>query len=128
HLLCGICPNRRVGAGEGAVLEDRMIEEVCRGHGGFDVPIGQGLLEVAEDLVALRGGRTKWNDIVVVELEAVTIALGQAADRLKGGKLGAGHVAKRIPAAVLQAPAAEREFVLLGRCVKVRWHGMSLEQ
>src|SRR5262249_22932162 len=81
-----------------------------------------------EDVVGVGGGWTKWNDIVVVEVEPVTIALGQAADRLKGGQLRPGRVAERIAAAVLQAPDAEGEFVLLGRCVKVRWHGMSLEQ
>ena len=70
-------------------------------------------------LVALRGRRPIGDDVVVVKFEAVTIALGQAADTLQGAQLRPGLFAEGVAAAVLQAPDAEGEPVFFGRSVEV---------
>jgi hypothetical protein len=50
-----------------------------------------------------------------VELEAIAVSLGQAADALQSGQLRPGLIAERIAAAVLQTPDAKSELVLFGR-------------
>ena len=100
-----------------------MIEEVGGRHRGLDAPVADGLLDVADDLIALAGAGAEGDDVVVVELEAVAVALGQALDALQGRQFRPRLIAERIAAAVLQAPDAEGELVFLGRCVKVRRHG-----
>jgi len=82
-LLGGIGPDGRIRTGECTVLEDRVVEEVGRGHRRLDAPIGESLLQVAENLVALGGGGIERDQVIVVELEAVAVALGQAANALQ---------------------------------------------
>ena len=55
HLLRRVQAHGRVGAGEGAVLEDGMIEGVGGGHRGLDAPVADGFLDVADNLIALGG-------------------------------------------------------------------------
>src|SRR5262249_61001292 len=71
-------------------------------------------------------GGAEGHDVVVVELEAVAVALGQAADALQGRQLGPGLIAERVPATVLQAPDAEGKLVFLGGRVEMGWHVDSL--
>ena len=123
HLLRGVQPDGRVGAGEGAVLEDGMIERVGRGHRGLDAPVADGFLHVAEDLIALGGAGGEGEDVVVVKLEAVAVALRQSLDALQGGQFRPGLIAERIAAAVLQTPDAKGELVFFRRSVNVRRHG-----
>ena len=121
-LLGSEGPDGGIGAGEGAVLEDGMIEQVGRGHGGLDAPVADRFLDVLQDLVALPGIGAEGDDVVVMKLEAVAVALGQPADALQGRQLGARLIAERIAAAVLQAPEAEGELVLLGGREKMGRH------
>src|SRR5205807_2929922 len=104
------------------VLEDRMIEIVRRGHRGFNAPVANRPLEVATNLVALGSRRAEGDDVVVVELEAVTIPLGQPLDAFHCREFRSSLVAKRITAAVLQAPQAKGKLVVPRRRVIVGWH------
>src|SRR5262249_17802524 len=107
-----------VRAGKGAVFEHGVIKEIGGSHGRFDTPIADGLLEIAQKLVALGRGSIEGDHIVVVKLEAVAIALGQAADALESAELGTSLVAERIPATILKTPDAEGKLVKL--CGSVR--------
>jgi len=116
HLLRGEQAHGGVGAGEGAVLEHGMVVERVRGgHRGLDAGVGHHLLDVAHNAVALAGAGGEGDDVVVVELEAVALALGQSLDAFESGQFRARLIAERIAPAILQAPDAEGELVFFRR-------------
>src|SRR5262249_29182494 len=119
HLLAGEGADRRVGAREGAVLEDWVVKQVRGSHGGLDAPVAERLLDVPQDLVALRRGRAEGEKVVVVKFKAVAVALGQAADTFERTQLRPGLLAERVAAAVLQAPNPEGEPILFRGGIKV---------
>ena len=76
-----------------------------------------------ENLVALGGAGGERKDVVVVELEAVAIALGETLNAVDGRQFRPGLVAERVAAPILEAPDAEGELILLGRGEVVGRHG-----
>ena len=112
RLLQGVGAHPRVVGGEGAVLESGVAEEVGGGHGDHDPGVGQGLLEVLDDLVALGRRGVDRHEVVVVEVDAVGPHLGQQVDDLDRREHRAHRLAEGVAAGVADRPEAERELVL----------------
>ena len=111
HLLDGVRPHPGVVAGERTILEHRVAEEV-RGGGraqdarGFHRPLG-----FIDDRPLLGRRRVHRPQVVIVVLEAVDVALAEAADSLDAAQGRPRLGAERVTAAVHDRPEAKREFV-----------------
>jgi hypothetical protein len=96
-----------------------MIEIIGGCHGCFNVVVSHAFFNACNNRVALGGGGSKRNDVIVVEFEAVAISICKAFDTIQSGNFGACLVAKRISTPVLKAPNAKSEFVFFYRCIKM---------
>ena len=109
--------------GEGAVLEDRVAEQVRGEHGRDHAGLLEGLLE-APDVLRARGiVRAEGDEVVVVEGDAPGAQLGQAIDGLDGVHVRPGGVTEGIAGLPPDGPEAEAELV--GGCGLVVGHRSS---
>ena len=111
-LLQGIGAHLRVIAGEGAILEDRVAEQVGGRHGHDQPGIRQRLAEVLFDRFGFGGRGVDGDQVVVVEVDAIGADFAEQVDQLGGGFVGAGGGAKGVGAAIADRPQAKGEFVL----------------
>lgn len=79
HLPQGVAPHVAVVAGEAAVLEDRVGEQVRGGHRDLQTGLRQRLPETLDGLVPVR---LDGQQVVVVEGDTVRTELGEAVDAL----------------------------------------------
>ena len=101
----------RVVAGEGAVLEDRIGEEIGRRHRDNQAVVLQRLLEILDDLIALRRGVDR-DQVVVVKVDAIGADFAEQIADLRRRELLAHRPAERVAADVADRPEAEGEFQL----------------
>ena len=78
----------------------------------------EGLLELLDDGIALVGGGSEGDEVVVVEVDAVGPELSEFADSLWRGDGGADGGAEGVGAGVADGPEAERELIGLLRRVR----------
>ena len=114
RLLQGIRPHFRVVAGERAIFESRMGEEVGGRHRDDEARVFQRFFEVFDNLLALSSRGINRHEVVVVEVDAVCADLSQKVDDFDGRERLAHRMPKRIAANVAHRPQAEGEFVLGG--------------
>src|SRR5207248_1777413 len=69
-LLHGVSTHLRIVSGKRAVAEDRLVEEVDRGHRHDETMLSTGRFELAHDAVALRGRGINRHEVVIVEVDA----------------------------------------------------------
>ncbi len=119
RLLQRVGPHARVVRGEGAVLERRVAEQVGGGHRHHDPRVGERLLEVLDDLVALGSARVDRHEVVVVEVDAVGAHLAEQVHDLDRAQHRPHRLAERVAPRVADRPQAERELVLGLGCVGV---------
>ncbi len=98
-----------VVAGEAAVLEHRVGEQVGGRHRHLEAGVGQGLLEVLDRLVAVR---LHGEQVVVVEGHAIGPKLGQLVHGLDGVERGPGRVTELVARLPADSPQPECELVL----------------
>jgi alanine racemase len=131
-FLDGIGADLGVVAGERAVFEDRIAEEVGGGHGDEKAVGIEGLFEIPDDLIALGACGVDGDEVVVVEIDAVRADLAEEVANLDGRKLGADGPTERIAADVADGPQAKGEFqfriglVLVGHIEKSWKRGTAL--
>ena len=110
-LLQGIGAHLGVVAGEGAILEDRVAEQVGGRHRHDQAGLGQRLAEVLLDRFRFGGGGVDRDQVVVVEVDAVGADFAQQVDQLGRG-LGLAHWRRQTGrAAIADRPQAKGEFV-----------------
>src|SRR5262249_42173812 len=101
--------------GEGAVLEDRIGEEVSGGHRHLQVVIGERLLELSDNALAIPGRGVDRPQVVVVEVDAVGAELGELLHAAHRRDPLADRLSERIAAGVAEGPETEGELVALLR-------------
>ena len=104
--------NLRVDARERSVAEHRIAEQVRRRHRNLQPRLLERRLEVLHDLVALGRGRVARNEIVVVQVHAISAELGELVDDLHGAYLRPRRFAEGIASGIAHGPQAEGEVVL----------------
>ena len=112
----------RVVRREGTVAEDRIAEQVRRGHRHDEAGGIERLLEVRDDLVAFVRARVDRHEVVVVQVHAPRAHLGQELDELDGGEHLARGVPERVEARVTDGPQPEGEPVVRPGFVRHRRH------
>jgi hypothetical protein len=111
RLLQGEGAHAGVVAREGAVLEDRIAEEIGRRHRHDDPVVAQRLLELGDDRVALLRTGVDRHEVLVVEIDAVGAHLGEQLDDLGRGEHRAHGCAEGITARIADGPETETELV-----------------
>ena len=102
---------------EGAILEERVPEEIGRRHRADDPGLIERLLEAIELSAALRFRRTEGHEVVVVEAHTPGADVGEALDVIDRVDRGTRGVAEGIASRMPDGPHAEGEAVLRGRGV-----------
>jgi hypothetical protein len=103
-----------VVAGEPAVLEDRVTEEVGRHHRHDQAGLGERRPELVDDALPLGPARPRRDEVVVVEGDAVRPQLGQLVHRLHAGQDRAGRLTEQVARLPADGPQAEAELVVAG--------------
>ena len=111
RLVQGVGAHLGVVGRERTILESRVTEQVGGRHRHDQAGVGQCLLEIGHDAVALGGRGVNGNQVVVVEVDAVRADLGQQVDDLHGREFGAHGRTERVGAGVADGPQAKGEFV-----------------
>src|SRR3954471_8886302 len=111
-LAQGVAADCAVVAGEAAVLEDGVAEQVGRDHGHHEAGLGQGSFELVDDPGPLAAAGSGWDQVVVVELDAVRAELGEFVHRLYGCQDRPGGLAEQVAGLPADGPQAEAELVL----------------
>ena len=124
HLAQREPPDRAVVAGEPAVLEHRVREQVRGHHRHRHAGLRQRVLEPGDVLVAVGVPGAERDQVVVVEGDARGAACGELVHRHDRVERRAGGVAERVAALPADGPEPEREAVLPGgRGDGARCHG-----
>jgi hypothetical protein len=110
-LAQGVAAHRPVVAGEAAVLEHRLGEQVGGDHRHDQAGVLQRRGEPVDLLVAGRGVRPERNQVVVVEGHAPRAEGGQLVHRLHRVQRGARRDAERVRAVPPDRPQSEGEPV-----------------
>jgi hypothetical protein len=115
HLAQRVAAHVAVVAGERAVLEHRVGEQV-RGRHRHDEPgLVQRLAEPSDVVGPGRVVAAERDQVVVVEGDAVRAALGQPVHGLDRVQRGPGGIAERVAGGPAHRPQSERELVRFGR-------------
>ena len=113
-FLHGVRADLGVVAGEGAVLEDRVAEQIGGGHGHLELVPLECLLEILLDGIDFGVGGVDGKEVVVVEVDAVDVAdLAQQVADLSGVECGSGGLAEGVGPGVADGPEAEGELIFL---------------
>ena len=107
RLLDGIRPHLGVVAGERAVFEDRVAEQVGGRHRDNQAVVLERLAEVFFDLIGFGGGSVDRDQVVVVKVDAVRAGFADDVDDLLHRQLRPGWPAERIATDVADRPQAE---------------------
>src|SRR5258708_38054978 len=103
-----------------------MEEKGNRGHGYDQAGLFAGLLEVANDCIALVGCGVDGDQVVVVEIHSPGAYFRQHVDNFDGRNRRAHEIPKKVAAAVAYSPKSEREMVGRVRLKGLRGYGFSL--
>src|SRR5260370_36966885 len=103
-----------------------MEEKGNRGHGYDQAGLFAGLLEVANDCIALVRCGVDGDEVVVVEIHSPGAYFRQHVDNFDGRNRRAHEVPKKIAAAGAYSPKSEGELGGGVRVERVRGHGFSL--
>ena len=114
HLAQRVPAHATVVAGEAAVLEHRVAEQVGRHHRDDHAGVGQRGLELLDDPLPLRAARSGRDQVVVVEGDAVGAQLGELVHCFDAGQHGAGRLAEQVTGLPADGPQAEAELVFAG--------------
>ena len=109
-----VAADRAVVAGEAAVLEDGVAEQVGRDHRHDETGLGQRALELTDDRVALGAAALRRDEVVVVERDAVRTELGELVHGRHAGHHGAGGLAEQVARLPADGPQTEAELVFTG--------------
>ena len=124
RLLQRIGAHARVVGGERAILEGGIGEEVGRRHRHDEARLLERRLEVAQNLVALGGGRVDGNEVVVVQVDAIDATdLAEQLHQLDRRALLAHRLAERVAPDVADGPQAKGEVILRARLILVTGGG-----
>ncbi len=110
-FLQGIGTHLGVVAGESAVAEDGVAEEVGGGHRHDNARIVEGLFEIGHNFVPLGRGGVDRNQVIVVEIHAPGANLGQHVDDTDRRERFSHRLAKGITANIANGPQAKGEFM-----------------
>ena len=77
RLLQGEGAHLRVVRRKGTILKNRLAEEVCRSHGHNHTVVVERLLEVAHNRIALGCTTSKWDEVLVVQVDTPRATLTQ---------------------------------------------------
>jgi hypothetical protein len=119
-LLEGVGAHAGVVAGEGAVLEGRVKEQVGRRHRHHQAGLAERGLELAYDPGLLGGRGVDRHQVVVVEVDAPGAGLGEQPDGLHRPERRPRGLAKRVAADVADRPKAKGELIVCFRLVHWR--------
>jgi hypothetical protein len=122
HLAQRVPADAAVVAGEAAVLEDRVGEQVRGHHGHGQTGRVDRLAEQRDPLVALAALGAERDEVVVVQRDAPRAEVGQLVHGLDRVEHRAGRVTERVARLPADRPQAEAEPVLASG---LRCHGSS---
>jgi len=125
-FLQSVSPDFGVVRSERAIAKNRMEEKRNRSHGHDQAGLFAGLLEVANDCIALVGCGVDGDEVIVVEIHSPGAYFRQHVDNFDGSNRRADKVAKRIAAAVAYGPKSKGELVVWLRLKGLRFHGSSI--
>ncbi len=111
HLAQRVATHAAVVAGEAAVLEHRVGEQVGGDHRDDQAGLGQRVLEPGDLLVALARLGAERHQVVVVERHAPRAELAELVHRLDRVEVGAGRVTERVTGLPADRPQSEAELV-----------------
>jgi hypothetical protein len=94
-------------AGQGAVLEDPVVKKVGGGHRTGDVVIRHDFFGLLDDFIAQLEGGPKRDQIVVVVVEPIDVALSKFLDVGDRIQAGPGFFAEGVPTPVGGSPKPE---------------------
>ena len=112
RLLDRESPHGGIVGREGAVLEDRVREQVRRRHRHADAAVVERRAEAPDDRVALGRRRAERHEVVVVQADAVRSQRSELAHALHGVERGARRLAERVAPDVAHGPETEGEAML----------------
>jgi hypothetical protein len=69
--LQSVKPDARIAGSERAILEDRIVEKIGCGHRHLHSIVGECLLELADDPIALGSRRINRHQIVVMKIDTI---------------------------------------------------------
>jgi hypothetical protein len=104
--------NTAIVAGEGAVFEHRVTEQVRGHHGNDEARVGERLLEPIDLLLAFCVGASERKEVVIVEGHAVCADLGKLLDGLNDVEVFTSGRTEWILRGPADGPQTEREFVI----------------
>src|ERR671910_690378 len=114
-ILQRVAAHIAVVRGEGAVLEDRVGEQVGGGHRDLHAGLAERLAETREDALALARLGPERDQVVVVEADPVRAQVRQPADGFGRVQSRACGLAERIVPLVADCPEPKGELVLRTR-------------